>query len=240
MINIKKERENKAMKMTTIRELLTIAVRQALKKEILLKSEVEELINQLLDNSNLTVSPNYSIDLHQGNIFGIGTSNKDRELPIAQYILFTFTKSTNIDIVAPSEWSRSWSLKSFHSFQQLESFITCNYDNNIYMAVLVNGEPFNFEILEYKEKNKDINAREPVYQEVLWESQIYKLSYKCDRKQFEELFNSKQTLENHLIDQVNKDADCIRVFNTLDNHHIGFRVVASIYSSGGKIELTER
>jgi hypothetical protein len=85
------------MKTTTIRNLLTITVTQALQKEHLLKSEVDELVEYILDNSTLTVSPDDNIDLHEGNSFGIGDSNKDRELQLQKYYVFSFTKTRLVD-----------------------------------------------------------------------------------------------------------------------------------------------
>jgi len=64
--------EEATMMTTTIRNLLTIAVTQALQPEHLLKSEVDEFVEYIMNNSTLAVSPSDEIDLHEGNTFGIG------------------------------------------------------------------------------------------------------------------------------------------------------------------------
>lgn len=204
----------------------------------MIQSAINELVEKLLNNSQLTVSDSYSINLSDGSIFGIGDSNKDREIEMPKYILFTLTKSNLIGskshLFLQSSLTRSWSLKSFDSFQKLENHILI-YPSD-YIAVLIDGEAMEFDIII--EKEDDIWT--PVINRITWSKQIYRLNYKADQVQFEKFFNNKLLLEYHLIEQVKKGADCIRAFNTIDNKHLGFRVVSDVYISGGKTELTEK
>lgn len=87
------------MKTTTIRKLLTVAVTQALQQEHLLKSEQDELVEFIMNNSTLAVSPSDEIDLYEGNCFGIGDTNKDRELQTPKYCMFSFTRSRVVDFL---------------------------------------------------------------------------------------------------------------------------------------------
>jgi hypothetical protein len=39
-------------------------------------------VEYILNNSTISVSPDDNIDLKEGNLFGIGEENKDRELEV--------------------------------------------------------------------------------------------------------------------------------------------------------------
>jgi len=73
------------MKTITIRKLLSVAVTQAFQQEHLIKTEVDELVDYSLNNSTIIVKPDDNIDLKEGNCFGIGEENKDKELEVQKY-----------------------------------------------------------------------------------------------------------------------------------------------------------
>lgn len=232
-----------AMKTTTIRKLLTIAVPQALQQEHLLKSEVDDLVECILNNSTLTVSPDDNIDLHEGNTFGIGDSNKDRELQLQKYYVFSFTKTRLVDF--HSSWvhavtmTRSWRLVSMPDFQRIESYIRQNYGNNTYIAVLVEAEPLEFTVVN--DANTEADIWLSVCKEIKWDTPVFKLSYKLAGGVYEEKFNSRELFENRIVQLIAKDAECLRVFNIIDgNKHLGFKVAGDVYLSGGKPEISDR
>lgn len=88
------------MKTTAIRMLLTVAVIQAFQQEHLIKSEVDELVEHILNNSAIIVTPDDNIDLKEGNLFGIGETNKDKELEVQKYYVFSFTRTRIVIFIA--------------------------------------------------------------------------------------------------------------------------------------------
>lgn len=85
------------MKTTTIRKLLSVAVTQAFQQEHLIKIKADELVDYILNNCTITVAPDDNIDLKEGNCFGIGETNKDKELEVQKYYVFSFTRTRIVD-----------------------------------------------------------------------------------------------------------------------------------------------
>ena len=231
------------MKTTTIRKLLTVAVAQALQQEHLLKSEQEELVEYIMDNSTLAVSSNDEIDLYQGNCFGIGDTNKDRELQTPRYCVFSFTRSRLADF--HSSWvqavslMRCWRLVSMPDFQRVENYIRSNYDKDTYIAVLVAEEPLSFTVLKDADTTGDIWV--PVCSDIHWVKPIFKLNFKQESAVYEEKFNSKGVLESRILQLIAGNAECVRALSIMDcNKHLGFRVAGNVCQSGGKPETSDR
>lgn len=232
-----------AMKTSTIRKLLSVAVTQAFQQEHLIKSEVDEFVEHILNNSTITVSPDNNIDLKEGNCFGIGETNKDKELEVQQYYVFSFTRTRIVDFhnswVQAVNMTRSWRLVSMPDFQRVEDYIRSNSDANTHIAVLVDAEPLDFIVIRNTEVVDDIWTSK--CKDVQWEKPAYKLSYKQKGRGQEETFNSKGSLENRMLPLISINAEKLRVFNLIDgNKHLGFRVAGNVYQSGGKPEVTER
>ena len=230
------------MKTTTIRKMLTEAVKQALQQEHLLKSEQDELVEYIMDNSTIAVSPNDEIDLYEGNCFGIGDTNKDRELQTPKYCVFSFTRSRVVYF--HSRWvqavslMRCWRLLSMPDFQRVENYIRSNYDDSTYIAVLVDAEPLNFVVSKDADTDGDIWTL--VCSNIHWSKPTYKLSYKKDSRVYDESFSSRSSLESRILQLIAENADCIRAFSIVDNNkHIGFRVSGNVYQSGGKPEIND-
>ena len=231
------------MKTTTIRKLLTVALTQAFQQEHLIKTEVDELVDYILNNSTISVAPDDNIDLKEGNTFGIGDTNKDKELEVQKYYVFSFTRTRIVDL--HSNWvqavtmTRSWRLVSMPDFQRIEDYIRSNFDDNTYIAVLVDAEPLGFTVIRNTGENDGIWT--PKCNDVQWGKVVYKLSYKQNGRGQEETFNSKGSLENRMLQLISVNAEKLRVFNLIDgNKHLGFRVAGNVYQSGGKPEVTER
>lgn len=148
------------MKTTTIRKLLSVAVTQGFHQEHLIKIEAVELVEYILNNSTISVSPDDNIDLKEGNIFGIGDTNKDKELEVQKYYVFSFTRTRIVDFY--SSWvqavnmTRSWRFVSMPDFQRIEDYIRSNSDDNTYIAVLVGAEPLDFTVIRNTGEVDDI------------------------------------------------------------------------------------
>ncbi|MFA9466853.1 MAG: hypothetical protein ACERKN_21570 [Velocimicrobium sp.] len=231
------------MKISTIRKLLTVAVTQAFQQEHLIKSEVDELVEHILNNSTISVALDDNIDLKEGNCFGIGETNKDKELEVQKYYVFSFTRTRIVDFhsswVQAVNMTRSWRFVSMPDFQRLEDYIRSNSDDNTYIAVLLDAEPLDFTVIRNTEVVDDIWT--PKCKDVQWEKSVYKLSYKQNGRGQDETFNSKVSLENRMLQLISVNAEKLRVFNLIDgNKHLGFRVTGNVYQSGGKPEVTER
>jgi hypothetical protein len=231
------------MKTTTIRKLLTVAVIQAFQQEHLIRSEIDELVEHILNNSTISVSPDDNIDLKEGNFFGIGEENKDRELEVQKYYVFSFTRTRIVDFhsiyVQAVNMTRSWRLVSMPDFQRIEDYIRSNFDDNTYISVLEDAEPLNFTVIRNTGVADDIWT--PRCKDVQWEKPAYKLSYKQNGRGQDETFNSKDALENRMLQLISNDTEKLRVFDIIDgNKHLGFRVAGNVYQSGGKPEITER
>jgi len=216
------------MKTSTIRKSLTVAVTQAFQKEHLIKSEVDELVEYILNNSTISVSPDDNIDLKEGNIFGIGETNKDKELEVQKYCIFSFTRTRIVDFhsswVQAVNMIRSWRFVSMPDFQRVEDYIRNNSDDNTYIAVLVYAEPLDFTVIRNTGVADDIWT--PKCKDVQWGKVVYKLSYKQNGRGQEETFNSKVSLENRMLQLISDNAEKLRVFNLIDgNKHLGYRVV---------------
>jgi len=231
------------MKKSTIRKLLTVAVTQDFQQEHLIKTEVDELVEHILNNSTISVSPDDNIDLKEGNFFGIGEENKDRELEVQKYYVSSFTRTRIVDFhsswVQAVNMTRSWRFVSMPDFQRIEDYIRSNSDDNTYIAVLVDAEPLGFTVIKNIGVVDDIWT--PKCKDVQWEKAVYKLSYKQNGRGQEETFNSKGSLENRMLQLISVNAEKLRVFSLIDvNKHLGFRVAGNVYQSGGKPEVTER
>ena len=232
------------MKTTTIRELLTVAVKQIiLKEQYRGLDKPNELVSYILDNSTLAISHNDDIDFKSGNTFGIGDSNKDRELQLPRYCVFSFTGAKLVDF--QSTWvhtitmTQSWRLVSMPDFQKVEEYLRSNSDDNTGIVVLVDAVPMNFTLSKGKNSCGDIWVPVPI--DIQWERPVYKLSYKKNGGLFEEVFNSKRTLESRMLQLISSEAECLRAFSLIDyNKHLGFRVSGYIYQSGGKSEITNK
>lgn len=232
------------MRTTTIKGLLTMAVKQIiLKEQFRGLGEANKLVEYILNNSTLAVSHNDAIDLKSGNTFGIGDSNKDRELQLPRYCVFSFTRAGLVDF--QSSWintitmTQSWRLVSMPDFQKVEEYIRSNYDDNTVIAVLVDAVPWNFTLSNGAGSCGDIWVPVPIG--IQWEKPVFKLSYKKNGGVFEEVFNSKRALESSMLQLISCEAERLRVFSTIDdNKHLGFRVAGYVYQSGGKSEITDR
>ena len=231
------------MKTTTIRKLLTVAVTQAFQQEHLIKTEVDELVDYILNNSTIIVTPDDNIDLKEGNFFGIGETNKDKELEVQKYYVFSYSRTRIVDF--HSSWvqavniTRSWRLVSMPDFQRIEDYIRSNSDDNTYITVLVHAEPLSFTVVRNTGVVDDIWNQK--CKDIQWEKSVYKLSFKQNGKGQEETFNSKGSLEDRMLQLISVNAEKLRVFNLIDsNKHLGFRVAGNVYQSGGKPEVTER
>lgn len=223
------------MKMATIRELLTVAVTQALQQGHTLKSVVVEIVEYILSNSTLVVSsPDDSIYLKEGNCFGIGDSNKDRELQTPRFCVFSFTNLKDCDSI-----NCSWRLKSMPDFQSIEEYIRSNRDDNTNIVVLEDAVPLKFSLVKDTNSYADIWIPESV--SIQWEKPVYKLNYKKDNGVYEEKFNSRNKLESRMLQLISNNAEKLRAFCSMDsNKHLGFRVAEYVYQSGGKPEITDK
>lgn len=223
------------MKTTTIRGLLTVAITQALQQGHPLISVVGEIVEYILNNSALVVSsPDDSIDLKEGNCFGIGDSNKDRELQTPRFCVFSFTNLKNCNSI-----NCSWRLKSMPDFQSIEEYIRSNHDDNTNIVVLEDAVPLNFSIV--KDANSCGAIWIPESVSIKWEKPVYKLSYKKDNGVYEEKFNSRNKLESRMLQLISNNAELLRAFCSIDNNkHLGFRVAGYVYQSGGKPEITDK
>jgi len=100
------------------------------------------------------------------------------------------------------------------NFNKVENFIRSNYDDSTYRAVLLNVEPLNFTVLKDADAKGDIWV--PACRDIQWEKPVYKLSYKQDGGEYEEIFNSKGVLESWILQLIAGDAECLRAFSLVD------------------------
>jgi len=237
-------RKEDNVKTITIRELLTVAVKQIILKEQFSRfGEANNLVEYILDNSTLSVSHNDDVNLKSGNTFGIGDDNKDRELQLPKYCVFSFARAKLADF--QSSWvhtetmTHSWRLKSMPDFQKVEEYLRSNSDDNTGIVVLVDAVPMNFTLSKGENSCGDIWVPVPIG--IQWEKPVYKLSYKKNGGVYEEVFNSKCALGSRMLQLISSEAERIRAFSLIDdNKHLGFRASGYIYQSGGKSEITDR
>jgi hypothetical protein len=76
---------------TTLRQLIYSCVKEATKSEGLIRSEIHELTEYILNNSVLELTTE-RLHLTEGNSLGIGKSNKDRKITVPRFMSFNFNK----------------------------------------------------------------------------------------------------------------------------------------------------
>ena len=214
----------------TIRDLVRKSV-EGLRREFLSENDRNRLVEYILDNSNLVVLNN-RIELRSYNLFGVGEDNKDKDLPCeVEYVLFSWGKQDDYDDNHLGLKSK-WQLESFSTFMELEDTLSNGFgDTKSEKVVLIYGN-----LQQYKLKqNYNMFGKMDIY----WENiKPYRLSYRLDSESRVELFNSKEKIEERVIELYKdneehlKDTDSyIRIEDIFDDEQYGFVL------SGGSITV---
>lgn len=207
---------------TTLRQLIYTATKEALKREGLLRTEIHELVEYILNNSSLKLTVE-EIEIVRGNYMGIGKESKDRTITIPRFIIYSFSRQ---DVYGTLEGKdRTWKLKSFISFDALENALGY-YREEDNVAVIIDGEVVGFELrpnaaYSFGGWNKDIK----------WDREVYSVKYILDEDYKEERFKNKLSLENWVKVLVKRGAEEIEVRNLMDSIHLGFTVSGTLYDS---------
>lgn len=202
---------------TTLRQLVYSVVKEATKEEGLIRSEIHELTEYILNNSVLEFTSD-RLHLTEGNSMGIGESNKDKKITIPRFLTFNFNKK-NIFQLLNSSSSRTWVLKTFQALEDIEGELI--YNSNSKLVAVIDGEIVNYTV-KY-EKNWGY--------EVLWDCDVYIVTYVLDDKEEKEVLRSKKQLEERVLELVEKGATEIVAYDIVEGESLDFEVSKTVYTT---------
>jgi hypothetical protein len=201
---------------TTLRQLIYHAVKEVTKEEGLLRSEIHTLVEHILNNSVLELTTE-RLHLTEGNFFGVGENNKDRRLTVPRFISFSFKKQSLFDML--NKQGRTWELRTYSDFDDLERALTCELDEQL--IAIVDGE-----IVEYQKVGHNTWGWE-----IIWGCDAYIVTYVSEDMEQKEILRSKLQLQNRILQLVAEEAEGIQAYNLLSGEKIDFLVRKDIYTT---------
>jgi len=213
---------------TTLRQLIFMCLKEKLKEEGLTRTELHDLTDYILNNSTMGLTAE-NIELCEGNRFGVGDENKDKTLTIPRFLGFNYSKTNAYDFFSDNK-KKSWRLHTYMSFDNLMSALSFQgVDGTI---IIIDGE-----IIDYNRKMAD--NQDYIGYDVIFDTNIYKVSCFLEDKEYEEYFRSKKQLESRVIELVEKKADEISILNKITNEYMYFEINKNIYTNRDIISKSE-
>lgn len=202
---------------TTLRQLVYNCVKEATRDEGLIRTELHELTEYILNNSVLELSSE-RLHLTEGNSLGIGENNKDKKVILPRFLSFNFSKK-NIFQLLNNNSSRTWQIRTYYDFNELESTLIYNIDNKL--VVIIDGE-----ITDY-----ELKSGQQWGWEVIWDCDAYIVTYFLDNIEEREVFKSRIQVKNRLLELTEQGADEIVAYNIIEGKSMDFVINQTLYST---------
>jgi hypothetical protein len=158
--------------------------------------------------------------LSEGNYFGVGEHNKDKDFMLPKFITFELSKPSSFEIINFNK-GKTWELKSHETFEDLENHLT--YPTQNCTVVFIDGIQIDYELV----------TTESWGHEVMWSTfdDVYIVTYTINNTEKKEKLNSKIELQKKILDIVNQGANRIQAYNNFTKETIPFKVQGVLYSS---------
>lgn len=211
-------------RLTTLRELVGMCLKEKLKSDGMTRTEIKELTDYVLDNSSLRLTDT-DIEIIEGNKFGVGEDNKDRIFTVPRFIAFKYSKTDAAKYFLNNE-CKKWYLYTFSSFDRLIDALTFNV-NNKDTLILIDGE-----IIGY-----DVRPRDAFGYDVYFDKAIYSLTYVLEDRVQQEFFESNKELIDKIMVLVGQEAENIKVYDLITQEFKYFEVSKNIYTNREKEDI---
>lgn len=200
----------------SLRQVLNIFINEVMRKrnELLLRDEQHKIVDFILDNSSLKLTTNY-VELTAENYLGVDEYNRDKPLRLPRFLSFDFI------ILDEDNLKRSWYLRSYSSFEELENLL---YDsNNVDRLVMIDNEIVNYKV----ERNNFKNI-------LRWSQDVYRLFYIKDDLDCEILYNNKFDLEIHMCVAARNKYKDLSIYNLISEQYLHYSIIETTNSQRSK------